>query len=691
MAAAVGRRTVRSLPLAATVAGIMALTALYVQGVSLYLTPDATHYLADADALIGNGVRELRHAPLFPLLVAAVRSTVPDPVTAVQFAVGLALASVQVALYILASRWVNPGPALLASALATMSPISAELMGWQGGATLLGVAAVALSVAAMEAWVCGNRWGGALTGAALGLAALAHPFLLAVAVWCVALRWVVHVVGHRRVSLGWGPLGLGGVVAALAIFSVFLAAALPVYRRLQGGGGFALQVPRLDAVTSMLGWATGSKLAVALLAVAVVAAFGFRSPGPLSVIAGIGILTVFMGGALSASSEYTSRIAYVLPVAVAAGLAAAIHLAGGPIHAVLSRLIRPRTVTVVVLVVLVGGLALGGYGPRVERAASYYQWLQPEDVKILERLARRTGTVATSWRGNDYGTGVSTSWYVEGIARRAAFGPTSPTQSMIPEQVRTGADMQQLFAGAEGLQNGALQIATGPPGTHADPAIAVRSGGMYRPLLFVDALVNQHPVALSQTARRIVGKHRAVIIHSRKGDEVLRQELRLQGRRLEMSYALADASERGDWDLYLWPAYGFPWTEAANFGIDTVAAEVELPHETVDLTITSQGAEVSPVARDSRYGVPALRVQARDVDKLTVAVEVTASSRPGAVESFDQRAIIDRHDITDVLVLKDTGWRTRFDQDNCYRPGEETASLLVYRVARHCDNRRASG
>lgn len=680
-----GKWTLRLLPVAVAAGALPALTALYVQSVGLYLNPDGAHYLADADALVGTGVTELRHAPLFPSLVAATRLAAPDAVTAVQLALGLALAGLQLALYVMARRWTSPWAALLVSGLAAMSPIVGELMGWQGGATLVGVAALALAIAAVEAWVTGHPWGGVLTGAALGVTALAHPFVLGVAIWCVTLRWVVHVSGRRRPSLGWDPLGLRGIAAALTIFSILLWATWPVYQRLQGGGGFSLRPPTLESVTEMLEWATGGGLPAVVLGVAVAAALGFRSPGPLSVIAAVGTLVVLIGAALEASSEYTSRIAYVLPAAVAAGLAAAAEMARSPLHELVSRLVRPRMTAGILVVALVGGLAFGGYGPRVERAASYYQWLQSSDIAALQRLGRRAGAVATSWKGNDYGSGVGTSWYVEGLARRKAYGPTAPSQSMIPEQVTIGADTQQLFAGAEGLQNGTLQIATGPPGIRADPAIAVRSSGMYHPMIFGNALVNQYPVPLStHPARRSSGR-RLSVVHRDDGDEVLRQELELHGRRVEMTYRLADSSKRGDWDLYLWPAYGFPWTEATAVGSETVAATVDLPDETVALTVTAPGAEVSAVDGDARYGLPAIRVRARDVDTVSVAVDVRATARPTVVKRFDQQAILRRHAITDVLLLKDTGWRARFDQDSCYRLDEETASVLVYRVAQECN------
>ena len=44
----------------------------------LYLSADAGHYLADADAVFGNGVRQSRHLPVFPVLLGVLRLATDD-------------------------------------------------------------------------------------------------------------------------------------------------------------------------------------------------------------------------------------------------------------------------------------------------------------------------------------------------------------------------------------------------------------------------------------------------------------------------------------------------------------------------------------------------------------------------------------------------------------------------------------
>src|SRR4051812_37024478 len=43
------------------------------RSVRFVLTSDMGHYLADADALVGNGVRDIRHLPAFPAVDAVLR------------------------------------------------------------------------------------------------------------------------------------------------------------------------------------------------------------------------------------------------------------------------------------------------------------------------------------------------------------------------------------------------------------------------------------------------------------------------------------------------------------------------------------------------------------------------------------------------------------------------------------------
>src|SRR5262245_8015101 len=57
---------------------------------SLFLSPDGGHYLTDARALAGGGVRALAHPPAFPALVAATDGLV-SAVGQVQLALGVSL------------------------------------------------------------------------------------------------------------------------------------------------------------------------------------------------------------------------------------------------------------------------------------------------------------------------------------------------------------------------------------------------------------------------------------------------------------------------------------------------------------------------------------------------------------------------------------------------------------------------
>src|SRR2546428_255573 len=59
------------------------------QTIDLYFPADAGEYVADARALLGGGVREIRHAPLFPLLVALFLGSL-GPISSTQLSMAIA-------------------------------------------------------------------------------------------------------------------------------------------------------------------------------------------------------------------------------------------------------------------------------------------------------------------------------------------------------------------------------------------------------------------------------------------------------------------------------------------------------------------------------------------------------------------------------------------------------------------------
>ncbi|MDP9233905.1 MAG: hypothetical protein M3P01_05075, partial [Actinomycetota bacterium] len=102
--------------------------------VHVFLPPDGAHYIADADALRGAGVRPLRHPPLFPALVALFTLAFDD-VSAFQVALFVSLALFIIGIYVLLRRWMTPEASLIGTAVGAFLPTTAEILGWGGGAT----------------------------------------------------------------------------------------------------------------------------------------------------------------------------------------------------------------------------------------------------------------------------------------------------------------------------------------------------------------------------------------------------------------------------------------------------------------------------------------------------------------------------------------------------------------------------
>ena len=80
----------------------------------------------------------------------------------------------------------------------------------------------------------------------------------------------------------------------------------------------------------------------------------------------------------------------------------------------------------------------------------------------------------------------------------------------------------------------------------------------------------------------------------------------------------------------------------------------------------------------------AIEVRAGDATTLSIVISTEARALPASVVAFNEKAILDRHDVSDVVVWKDTGWRDRFDRSPCYVLEDETTGLLFYRVLESC-------
>ena len=91
--------------------------------------PDGGHYLTDADALLGEGVRPLAHPPAFPALVAATHGLV-GPVGQVQIALALSLWLLIVSLYLLCRQFAGVAASVVGAGSAPRSRRSRSC--WHG-------------------------------------------------------------------------------------------------------------------------------------------------------------------------------------------------------------------------------------------------------------------------------------------------------------------------------------------------------------------------------------------------------------------------------------------------------------------------------------------------------------------------------------------------------------------------------
>jgi hypothetical protein len=710
------RRALAGLVVLAGAGALVWVTMARLTGsVSLFLSPDGGHYLTDAAALTGDGVRPLAHPPAFPLLVAATRGVL-SPVGQVQFALGCSLGLLAVSLYVLCRRFTGVAAAIAGAGIGATFPAVGELLAWNGGATLLATAFLVLALAANEWWLDEGRPVGALlTGGAAAAAFLAHPFVAAVAFLCIGARWVVELVARgrpRRITLRRGPFSVAQVgLLALPVLAA-LPIALPYYTSIEADAGVRFGVPRLGAIWDTLTWGLREQGVLLLLFAVFLVAMLTGGRAAATIGASIGAVYLVVSSATRADPSYRTRVAYLLPVVGAVGAAILWQRFVPPLLArVTPELRRRRLFGVAAAGMAVVVFASLGYLPRIPRAAAFYQRLDRVDVTALGTLAGRPGLVATSWNQNAYGNGVSNAWYVEGLAGRKSAGPTDPALSTIAREQREGAAMQQFFAGVSGVQNGALQLSLGPGGSFMSPAVQAMIAGMYRPVLYVNDAVNAYPQPLGRPSAKEFGdlSDGASVEHHLTADGVdgeyrvpgapsgadpdVTMSARLMGSRVEFTYAWHGATSGHPLTVRLFPAYGVLWRDLrADTGkLQFVADPFQLTGVTTTGTRGQEvvlrgrdGTRLRYEDRDPQFGLQSVELQAGRDGKASFVMSLPDGPRTDAVQQFDQSRIARQLDVRDVVLWKDTGWETRFDDPNCFTKEEETRRLLVFHMLGSC-------
>lgn len=653
-----------------------------LSNVDLYFPADAAHYVGDADALMGHGVREVRHPLLFPAMLASLQPFVGD-IGAFQIAIGVAVFLLPVSLYLLLRQWLPPIPSLVGAGLGALTPPIGELLGWGGGATLIGLDFMILAIASMERWIQVRGKQGLYVGVFVGLTALSHPFVLAATAFVVLVRWTFDAATQRSFSKGWGPLGLRGIGSTLALATGLLLLSASYYLRLTT----ASQAGSLDfgLPGNLLMWSTRENTFLLLFLL-----LGVLLPLPLAkrslmvVVASVGVLFLAIPVAAPWDISYSSRVVYFLPIVFGAGAALLGHLALEQLRG--SQKLRKFEAPLVVALLLTAPIGAGyglGYAQRLGFASVYYQRVQAGDLPAFDYLRQGAGTVATSWMGAFQDQGSVNAWFVEALGKRPALGPGAPWLSTLSTVGPAELDMQRLFAGTVGVENGDLQVAGTRTGGLRDPSINVNIGGFYYPLLYLNSYANAYPVRVEEGVNATSSGDALTIRHPAiQGGGELVQESRLDSRGVNITFSLVGGNVSvGAWDIWIWPAYYRPWDD-----VRSVDGELETRQTyrtgiiTTRVEALTAGSSLLYYPIDPRWGIQGIEVRANATGSLAIRLTVQGGDAVGMLRSFDEATLLAQYGVTNVLLWKDTGWQPRFDLSPRFQRSFETQNIIVYAV-----------
>ena len=656
------------------------------QTIDLYFPADAGEYVADARALLGVGVREIRHAPLFPLLVALSLGPL-GPVSSTQLSMAIAIFLLPVSLFLMVRQWLPIVPSLIAGSVAALTPMTADLVGWAGGATFIGLDMMVLTIATMEAWLREKGKQGPYVGLFAGLTVMAHPFMAAGMFLVLIVRWTEHAVSRRRFSADWSALGLRGLISFFVVVTLMFGTAAGYYLSLRGTAA-SVSLDMLRA-WDVLVWGTRGNLPILffiLLALALPLQI-FRSV-MLLVTVPLAAIAFLIPLLLSWDITYNLRVVYFLPILVAVGV--------GLLSQLTLETIEDRGVSRTILSIGAAALLVAapiaatygfGYTEWTQVDSSYYQRIHSEDLPAFQYLNAGQGTVATSWSRGLYDEGKVNGWFVEGLSNRPALGPGAPWTWTLANVGESELDLQRFFSGAAGIENGAVQASVSPTGHLADPAIQVDVAGFYYPLAYLNSLSNVYPAPVAPGVLPTVGSDTIEFRQpSTNSSGVVIERIQLNETHVILSFSLAGISPGlGDWEVWIWPAYFVDWA-ITDVGLTNVTTRVVYRTGSVfaNYSVLDSGSTLRYYESHPVWGIPAIAVRRSQAASVSFEITVAGTDPVRTIHQFDEKNIAGQLFITAVLVWKDTGWMFRFDDQACYRRSFETPNLVVYEVEFAC-------
>lgn len=672
--------------------GVVVLTLLGLDGVRVYLSADAGHYLADADALFGRGVRESRHLPVYPALLGLLQLLVGD-----EAAVTLGMLLVIVALVLCFHAFVHgrlghPVPEVVGTGFFILAPLMAEAVGWHGASMLLALALSLLAMRLVDEALLQPSWRRVTAaGVVCGLVGLTHPLplaLLAQVTVVVAVVLAGRAGWHRwrgspSQGTSFGRLAL--VLASIgAITTVLVSSQLNFYAALRSPVSLAFDPSRL----ALLGrWAFREDpiLWMFLLAGGVVLIPGGRRlAGEAGLRLGVwatAVSLVLFSNLLAVGghSSYTTRYLYALPVTL--GCTAAVLVALLPL---LPRVRPPRLATWGHALVGIGIVAClvrigDGYANRLDVALTYYNTMTEQEREAIRWLDVRDGTVAVTPKGGDVVAGTLYAWMIEGLADVRAIGTGQAYLSVLDSATADSLLVERAVSGSSTVENAALRVSASDSPT-APVQIAGLTDGDWFPLLDLSAGVTPATSGSATVAARGGGES---------------GELSLRRAGIEIDSALTDAGS----EVVISIRAG-PGREALLLAVDpppfagnavvtgngrraSIVQTVRGRRVVVEV-VGEQGVSMS-VESDARLGGARLRL---DVDgDLSTVLRVRVSGldrRHRPVVAYRDVDLLRSRDVRYVFTWRETAIASTLDARRCFDKATENDEVLIYEIAPGC-------
>ena len=433
-----------------------ALLAGQINRLFVYLTGDAGHTLADGDAFLGHGVREMRHPPVFPAVTAIVHAFSSD-LGAIRYLALLAVAAMPLACYLFVrGRTGSPHGDITAALVFGFAPPTAEAVGYYGVVMLVGIVFAILAMRTIQDWLDAPTVPRAvLAGSLIGATALAHPLGLA---WLVQVSFFAGLANvvcvARRPREQRSTQIAGWLKTAPALVAITLVAGFGSLRfgqRLDNDVAFSFDLHRLRTI-DQFGFRDNPQLWVGLMLAACVvlplsAWRGSSGRRSLAVWAfAAGIVPAIDLVSLRSHISYENRQVYLLalPAAVCAGLV---------VSACVRARVEFRVVSAVAIALAVLGvtvLAADAFDNRVAVALPYYNRVTRDELDAIRWIRDHKGPVIVTSKSDYFYEGARYAWMLEGLARVKAIAPGEGFYNIIDIARRESDDAALVGAGTVG-------------------------------------------------------------------------------------------------------------------------------------------------------------------------------------------------------------------------------------------------